>query len=60
MSYVDNNLLKNEKVLFRAHVSKAVFLPSITSGFYSIISLLVAINITPNNGLVVSHAEIDG
>jgi uncharacterized membrane protein YdbT with pleckstrin-like domain len=38
MSYVDDNLSKNEKILFRAHVSRAVFLRSV---FMAILAVVV-------------------
>lgn len=44
MSYVDDNLSKNEKVLFRAHVSKAVFIPCIIAELASILFFIVATN----------------
>lgn len=44
MSYVDDNLSKNEKVLFRAHVSKAVFIPSIFAAILAILFFFYTIN----------------
>lgn len=44
MGYVDDNLLKGEKVLFRAHVSKVIFLAPVVSlfGVFIGISQLIA------------------
>jgi len=39
MSYVDDNLNKGEKVLFRAHVSKVIFLAPVVSLFGIIIGI---------------------
>lgn len=45
MSYVDDNLTKNEKVLFLAHVSSAVFLRSLFSAILAMsVSLLYFFN----------------
>lgn len=42
MSYVDDNLSKNKKVLFRAHVSNAVFLQSMFSSICALSVLLIS------------------
>ena len=42
MSYVDDNLSKNEKVLFRARISKAVFLPGFLLFLISVVSIAFA------------------
>ncbi|MHB8089171.1 MAG: PH domain-containing protein [Anaerolineaceae bacterium] len=43
MSYVDDNLSKNEKVLFRASVSKAVFLGPIMMALLTIVVFAISV-----------------
>ncbi|MBA3072704.1 MAG: PH domain-containing protein, partial [Anaerolineae bacterium] len=43
MSYVDDNLTKNEKVLFRARVSKAVFLRPIMMSLLTIVVFAISV-----------------
>lgn len=50
MSYVDDNLLKNEKVLFRARVSKAVFMPAILSSIIALVYFFLSANFRSGNG----------
>jgi len=44
MSYIEDNLSNNEKVLFRAYVSKAIFIPCILAEFVSILFFVGATN----------------
>jgi uncharacterized membrane protein YdbT with pleckstrin-like domain len=40
MSYIEDNLMPNERVLFKAHIHPAVFLPSIFSFLFSILFVI--------------------
>jgi uncharacterized membrane protein YdbT with pleckstrin-like domain len=49
MSYVEDNLMPNEKVLFSARIHPAIFLPAIISFLASAAILIISINIGRQN-----------
>lgn len=60
MSYVQENLMPNEKVIFTAKINPAIFIPSLATCFLSVVPLGVFVSMRQQNGQIITFPPLAG
>ncbi len=60
MSYVKENLLPNEKILFTVKINPAVFIPSFVMCLFSVVPILMFLSMRQNEGGVITFHPFAG